>query len=424
MQGFLRNKGKITVRSLWRYCNQAYSLRHLFRFFGEVHEWVKISISVFKACLYKEDRVYLIAIDETVIEKSGKKTHGKYKFYSSVFKQVIESVCFMGLSLIDVEDKSSYSIAQEQVIVTDADKQRIQVRKKKKKEQGKEKGKRGRPKGSRSGACPKTDTPAHRAFVRIVEKVFAVLNVYIPQIRVPYLVADSAYTAKPFVETLKKYRLHLISKLSADAVVYLPAQKDPNSPKKRGRPAKYGQKIKLSQISDEYLVASVQKDTYTDYLYQIKGYQKASLKDYLLNVVVVKRMFINGKSTLSVFFSTDLNLSPQDMIRYYALRFQIEFDFRNAKQHFGLNDFKNYKPVQLQNFVSMSFFMTLYSKILLNEKRTTLQNPNISIHDIKTLYHAHFHYYNLLKYISDSPEKQFLLQQLPSIIPPDTIHLT
>ncbi|MBK8471046.1 MAG: transposase [Sphingobacteriales bacterium] len=39
-------------------------------------------------------------------------------------------------------------------------------------------------------------------------------------------------------------------------------------------------------------------------------------------------------------FSNDLQLDAQTMMAYYTLRFQIEFDFRDAKQHFGLHKFK------------------------------------------------------------------------------------
>ena len=37
-------------------------------------------------------------------------------------------------------------------------------------------------------------------------------------------------------------------------------------------------------------------------------------------------------------YSTDLELSPARLYRLYRARFQIEFVFRDAKQHLGLND--------------------------------------------------------------------------------------
>ncbi|MEN0047520.1 MAG: hypothetical protein AAF806_10725 [Bacteroidota bacterium] len=51
-----------------------------------------------------------------------------------------------------------------------------------------------------------------------------------------------------------------------------------------------------------------------------------------------------------VLFSTDLTLQAEQIITF-ALRFQIEFNFRDAKQYFGLADFKNIKQQQVQNAV-------------------------------------------------------------------------
>ena len=37
-------------------------------------------------------------------------------------------------------------------------------------------------------------------------------------------------------------------------------------------------------------------------------------------------------------YSTDLALVPKRLFHLYRARFQIEFAFRDAKQHLGLND--------------------------------------------------------------------------------------
>lgn len=43
----------------------------------------------------------------------------------------------------------------------------------------------------------------------------------------------------------------------------------------------------------------------------------------------------------AILFSSDVELGWEKLIDYYSLRFQIEFNFRDAKQHFGLEDFMN-----------------------------------------------------------------------------------
>ncbi len=41
-------------------------------------------------------------------------------------------------------------------------------------------------------------------------------------------------------------------------------------------------------------------------------------------------------NVLMLFFCTDLNLGWGNLVDYYRLIFQIEFNFRDAKQHWGL----------------------------------------------------------------------------------------
>ncbi|MCS7077342.1 MAG: transposase, partial [Bacteroidia bacterium] len=85
--------------------------------------------------------------------------------------------------------------------------------------------------------------------------------------------------------------------------------------------------------------------------------------------MVIKSVYHKGRTQIVILFSTNLSLSASDIIHYYALRFEIEFDFRDAKQHFGLNDFKDYKPTSLKNFVSMSFFMTFLKSFLKTKEK-------------------------------------------------------
>ena len=47
-------------------------------------------------------------------------------------------------------------------------------------------------------------------------------------------------------------------------------------------------------------------------------------------------------------YSTDLDLAPERLFRFYDARFQIEFAFRDAKQHLGLNDGQARSQARLQ----------------------------------------------------------------------------
>ena len=58
-----------------------------------------------------------------------------------------------------------------------------------------------------------------------------------------------------------------------------------------------------------------------------------------------------------VLFSNDLTLASETVIDYYSLRFQIEFNFRDAKQYWGLEDFMNVQETQVNNAANFSLFM-------------------------------------------------------------------
>lgn len=130
-----------------------------------------------------------------------------------------------------------------------------------------------------------------------------------------------------------------------------------------------------SQVEGDYRI-----DTYQMPLYH---------QDYpdLLNVVVlVKTQLKTAKRSHLVLFSTDLDLSAAQMIDFYGLRFQIEFNFRDAKQYWGLEDFMNTTPTAVSNAVNLAFLMVNLSTVLL--KRHRQDDPHFSVLDLKSQFRA------------------------------------
>jgi len=73
-----------------------------------------------------------------------------------------------------------------------------------------------------------------------------------------------------------------------------------------------------------------------------------------INLVIVYS-FIKTKWTSKLYFSTDLDLAPDTILNYYRSRFQIEFLYRDGKQHTGLNDCQAIS----ENKLSMHFNLAL-----------------------------------------------------------------
>ena len=102
-------------------------------------------------------------------------------------------------------------------------------------------------------------------------------------------------------------------------------------------------------------------------------------------MVIAKTNLVNGRTAKVLLFSDDLNLGYDLLLPYYSLRFQIEFNFRDAKQHWGLEDFMNVGATQVDNAANFSMFMVTFSQLLLPQ----LQHLNIeSILDLKAVFRA------------------------------------
>jgi hypothetical protein len=102
-------------------------------------------------------------------------------------------------------------------------------------------------------------------------------------------------------------------------------------------------------------------------------------------VVIVKKNLKTGKVAKVLLFSDDLNLPYDKLIDYYRLRFQIEFNFRDAKQYWGLEDFMNIKEVQVTNMANFSLFMVTFSQLLLPQIK---ELDRKSMLDLKTTFRA------------------------------------
>ena len=77
-------------------------------------------------------------------------------------------------------------------------------------------------------------------------------------------------------------------------------------------------------------------------VYQVHLHHK-QFADPINVVCILKTHLLTEQKSHVLLFSSDLKLSALKMIDFYALRFQIEFNFRNAKQYWGLEDFMNVK---------------------------------------------------------------------------------
>lgn len=414
-------RSKVTTRSLSRYSN--YSLRHLFRFLSKEIDWLSIRILLFIEFDFISSSTYIFATDETVEGKSGKHSYGLSKFYSSCDKQPIKGICVSALSLIEVETRTSFMIDIEQVVYSQTDKLRIAADKAKKKAsqkrlanggdalpRGRKKGTKNKPKEERS-----EDKASLRTFKSVFGKTLTAFSKFLPALKVKYVVGDTAYGNENYAALIEENGMFLISKLYKTAAVF-----EVKNKKKEG--ITYGKKFDLYNLDKKYLQKTQKDDKgICTEIYQLEGLSQA-MKKRKINVVVHKTIRENGQESVQILFSTDLALNYETLIEYYRIRFQIEFDFRDAKQHFGLSDFKNYKEENMKNFINLSFTMTLISKSMVRKAREKHQNQKLGILDLKVLLNHQFHTKTIINWFRNNPEPNFNSLNEDQFMPHDLIN--
>ena len=315
--------------------------------------------------------------------QNQEKTYGLSKFFSNIQKRTLPSIALMTISLIDTENKKSYPIATKQVIKPKKEnkkKQKSVVWKAKKR-------KPGRPKGSKNKAKDPTKDILYQlldTLLRIVNSLFISCLGNLPCV---YLTLDGYFGNQHYMRLAKKHSLHLISKLKYNSALYLPFEGQYNG---NGRPNKYGTKINVKKPDNKYFVGTKTEKKFKYDFYQIQVWSRKYIDAKLNVVIIICKNLKTGKTKNCILFSTDLNLSYDKIIQYYSLRFQIEFNFRDAKQYFGLADFKNYKEIQLTNAINLSFFMCNLTYILSNNFKEQFGLKKASILDLKTYYRTEY----------------------------------
>jgi len=135
---------------------------------------------------------------------------------------------------------------------------------------------------------------------------------------------------------------------------------------------------------------------------------------HLLNVVViVKTNLKTHKVAHVVLFSSDLELSYELVIDYYRLRFQIEFNFRDAKQHWGLEDFMVVNETPVYNSANLAMFMVNVSQALMRPMQA--QWPELSVNDLKTWFRSRKYVVETLKLLPEMPEAIFIDEAIAQV---------
>jgi hypothetical protein len=272
----------------------------------------------------------------------------------------------------------------------------------------------GRPKGS----ATKTKTPLELSseLTRIQTLILALLTRIGGLLPLTYLVLDGHFGNAGALQMALECKLHLISKLRSDSALYLPYD-GPYAG--RGPKRIYGDKLNPHSIPERYLrQTSVEKDIESR-IYQVEARHRTFAAP--LNVVCLVKTNLKTHAQAHVLlFSSDLTLPFDKLIDNYCLRFQLEFNFRDAKQYWGLEDFLTTHPTRVTNAANLSLFLVnLVERLLRDVQR---HDPEMSVLDLKAQCRGAKYVEETIKLLPERPEPSLLQHIMTKVVGIGRIH--
>lgn len=332
---FISMRGRINFLQLGRYGHMD---EHSYRYhFSKIFDWVGFNRRfITEHC--SDQRI--LGFDASYISKSGKSTYGVGYFYSGChgqYERGLEIGCF---AAIDIKQNTAYHVLATQT----------QYRKKK-------------------DASDLVSQYCDMLRANATE-LLQISNI---------LAVDAWFYKAEYINTCIKEGFECITRMRDDAnlrYLFTGAQKTG-----KGRPKKYGNKVNLTKIDKRRFKLVEKADDIN--IYECTVYC-VMLKR---NVKVAFVEFKNTKGEVQmckIFMSTNLNTDAKTIVKYYKARYQLEFNFRDAKQHTGLNHCQARDKSKLDFHFNASLTSVNIAKLISRNGLDKYQSVSLSIEDVKT----------------------------------------
>jgi hypothetical protein len=199
----------------------------------------------------------------------------------------------------------------------------------------------------------------YRTHTQMMREMVTTVASWAPHRRFEFA-GDSAYGCEEVVKNLPA-NVECVSRVRMDAALYEPAP----APKKgaQGRPPKKGQRLPTpKEIAEGPAIpwttirAFLYGRNVTTTIKVIRALWYTTGGERLLSIVVVRDP--SGKRRDEAFFSTDLLMTPQQVVERYALRWPLETLFQNAKQCMGFEDPQNRTDLAVERTAPFALFLT------------------------------------------------------------------
>ncbi|MBK82200.1 MAG: transposase [Pseudomonadota bacterium] len=285
LTAFAYFQGKANFRNLARFCSLA---EDTLRSWSKVQFcYQELNSQLMLNSVFNENQEKIAALDASFIRKSGSKTEGVGYFHSGSSGRVERGLEMSLLSVIDLNRNTGFALLAQQTLPSNEEGNRID-----------------------------------QALAHVFQ-----CQAELQRLGVTELVVDAWYSKKRFVDGVLSQGLVVIGKLRGDARLHF----KPEVTKSVGRPKKYGQRLNMQ---DFRRLTKIELENEAFNLHTGVLYSKSLKKE--IRIVALRSR--KTKKTHALLYSTNINLSAEEILKKYRSRFQIEFIIRDAKQHTGLED--------------------------------------------------------------------------------------
>ncbi len=303
----------------------------------------------------------LLIVDASFVSKSGRGTWGTGWFWSGMARAVRWGLEVTLLAAVDVAEGGAYPLCARQSPGT------VRARR------------------QTCGAATGRATTVDTALALLREAVAAGAR---DILGARWVAADGGYSSRTFVEGVRELELHTVGRLRRDAVLRFPY-----TGAHERRPGRRRQFDGGFDRRDPARMACTTLDDEDVDLYHAVLHGKAWQR-WLQVVHVLPRGADPQTREGVLLYSTDTDLAPERIFRFYGARFQIEFAFRDAKQHLGLNDCQARSQARLHFHFNLVFTALFWARL---QARLRAERPlgpfslrHLKRHNCETEIHKRF----------------------------------
>lgn len=319
-------QGRANFTNLSRYSSRPELAfrRHFSKFF----DWLRFNMAFMEVGGLELSPSVIGAIDCSYLPKAGKCSYGLDKFWSGVAGRAKQGLEISLLCLINTLNGEAWSLYAEQT-----------------------------PSGLSGREGSKDDYTRVDHYLTHWRSCLSQLSAVV------YFACDGFYAKTKVFEAFAQAHKHIITKFRADADLRYLYQGE-QLKGKRGRKRRYDGKVNFKDLSRWQYVGIDHQMAHLELYTQVLNSPRFK-RDF--RVVLVRNTQLNRYILLAC---TDLELSARNILRFYQLRFQIEFLFRDAKQFAGLSHCQAREANRLHFHFNMSLAAINLARFEMKENQT------------------------------------------------------